>query len=203
VSKLKTLQIPSDIERYGDCKMRCGTRTIWEFYVDCVANGTSPKMAEALAMQQAPGIGITDTNYIADQNRHGRSILDRMNGDATSVEVLRRKLKKHGYTLKSDDHYIETVARFPGDPQAIVNHTNTIGDLKRRLIQRGTPATGMLNLKGDPELAPKRKKHRLNPRLVQEIDSKNLQANPDLARTNIRERHAAIIEKHGAPPAKE
>lgn len=200
---LKTLHIPSDIERYGHCQMRCGDRTIFQFFVDCVAGGTSPKMAEALAMQQAPGIGITDTNYIADQNRHGRSILERMNGDTVAVEVLRRKLKKNGYTLKSDDHYIETVARFPGDPAAIVNHTNTLGDMKRRLVNRGTPSTGMMELKGDPELAPKRQKHRLNPRLVREIDDKNLQVNPDLKKIDVRDRHAEIVERHGSPPIKD
>lgn len=200
---LKTLHIPPDIERYGDCKMRCGDRTIFQFFVDCVAGGTDPKMAEALAMQQAPGIGITDTNYIADQNRHGRSILERMNGDTVAVEVLRRKLKKNGYTLKSDDHYIETVARFPGDPSAIVNHTNTLGDMKRRLLSRGTPTMGMMELKGDQDLAPKRKRYRLNPRLVREIDEKNLQVNPDLKKIDVRDRHADIIEKHGSPPVKD
>ena len=91
-SDLKELEIPADVQRYGDYPMRTGDKTILQFFVECVAKGNSPRMAESLAMQEPPGIGITDTTFIADQNRHGRSILDRMGGDQRSVEALRKNL---------------------------------------------------------------------------------------------------------------
>lgn len=199
IQELQELKLPSDIERYGDCRMRCGNKTILEFFLECVANGTSPRMAEVFAMQQAPGIGITDTVYIADQNRHGRSILERMNNNTTAVEVLRRNLAKRGYKLQSDDHYIETVARFPGDPMAIVNHKQTLGDLKRRIASEGKGVRdGAINIKADNGRPPvNTKKYRLHPRLVREIDQKNMKANPDLCRVPVRERYESIVEKHG------
>lgn len=203
MAKLKQLEIPPDIDRYGDCKMRCGDKTILEFFVQRVAAGVSPRMAESLAMQQAPGIGITDTNFISDQNRHGRSILDRMNGNKIMTELLRRNLKKHGYTLKSDDHYIPTVARFPGDPEAIVSNTNTLGDMKRRLQSRGVKTAGMFEMEADNSRPPAKQKHRLNPKIVNELDRKNIQQNPDLVTVPKKQRHAEIIERHGAAPQKD
>ena len=199
---LKQLEIPGDIDRYGDCPMRCGDKTILEFFVERVTAGVSPRMAEALAMQQAPGVGVTDTNFISDQNRHGRSILDRMNGSTVMTELLRRNLKKHGYTLKSDDHYIPTVARFPGDPEAIVSNTNTLGDMKRRLQNRGVQTQGMFSMDADNSRPPAPKKHLLNPKIVDQLDRQNLQQNPDLIAVPKHQRHAELVEKHGAQPTK-
>lgn len=200
--KLKQLELPDDINRYGDCRMRCGDKTILQFFVERVAAGVSPRMAESLAMQQAPGIGITDTNFISDQNRHGRSILDRMNGSSTMTELLRRNLKKHGYSLKSDDHYIPTVARFPGDPEAIVSNTNTLSDMKRRLQNRGVKTEGMFTMDADNSRPPAQKKHRLNPRIVDQLDKQSIQQNPDLAAVPKPKRHAEIIKKHGSASLK-
>jgi hypothetical protein len=196
--ELKELNIPPDIDRYGDCAMRHGDKTILEFFLNLVANGESPRMAEALAMQQSPGVGVTDTVYIQDQNRHGRNILERMGGDQRAVDDLRKSLARNGYKLRSDDHYIPTAARFRGDPQAIVNGTQTFGDLQKRLVNRGTATFGAVDTKHDAERARTKQHSRLSPSIVKRIDKRNLEADPDLARVSVRDRHADIVEKHGA-----
>jgi len=199
---LKELDIPADILRYGHCPVRCGDkRLILEFYLEMVANGTSPRMAESLALQEPPGIGVTDTTFIADQNRHGLSILDRMGGDERAVNDLKRRLALNGYKLKPDDHYIPTVARFSGDPQAIVNNTQTMSDLKKKLKARGTAFHGEVTTEGSNSHAP-RKRYRLNPRIVERIDQENLSRDPGLVSTPKAERYEAIVEKHGSAPQK-
>jgi hypothetical protein len=199
--ELQELEIPADVDRLGDCAMRCGDETILAFFVRLVSEGTSLKMAEALALQQSPGIGITDTLYIADQNRHGRSILDRMNGDPVQVEALRKGLAANGYKLQADDHYISPAARFANDPQAVVNHKQTLGDLKRRIAERGTAVAGEMSR--DADIRKPKRKPRLNPRIVNRIDRAQVAENPDLLKTPQADRQAEIISKHGAAASRD
>ena len=179
IQELQQLDIPSDI---AACDAKLNQ------YVEMIAAGESPRMAAMLASQTPPGIGITDTIYIADQNRHGRSILDRMQGDTRAVNRLKKQLASRGYTLSSDDHYIPTAARFPGDPEAIVNNTQSLQQLQEKVKARQRA-----KMETPPPPAP-----RLSPRTVQDIDAMNLKADPSLARTSVAERHSAIVERHGA-----
>lgn len=185
-TKLRELTIPDDIELHGDCQMRCGDKTIMQFFLDRVANGTNPRMAEALAMQQAPGIGITNAVFQQDQRRHGVSILDRMNGDVRATERLRGQLARQGYALKGDDHYIPTAAAFPGDVNAVVSNTNS-----HETVQR------YANKLADERMKPK-KKVALNPRIVNRIAQAKIKADPSLAMKPKAELAASIVERHGS-----
>ncbi len=184
-TKLKQLDIPDDIQAFGDCPMRCGDKTVMQFFLESVAAGNTPKFAETLAMQQAPGIGITNAVFQSDQRRHGLSILDRMNGDRRAVERLRGQLAKQGYSLKSDDHYIPTAAAFPGDVNAVLSNTNT-----RESVQNHANHVAEERLKPKPHVA-------LNPRIVNRIAQERIKADPSLARKPRAELAASIIERHG------
>ncbi len=175
---LKVLTVPSDVEQRGTTL----------FYLDMISKGTSPKMAEMLAMQQAPGIGITNTQYLQDQNRWGTSILDRMNGDHRAVERLRKGLAKKGYKLKADDHYISSAANGFADPNAIVNSHQTFSELEKRVEE---------SAKIRAETPPK-EKVALNPQIVERIRQRKISENPDLARKDQREVIAGIINDHGS-----
>lgn len=142
------------------------------------------------------GVGITDSVFIQDQNRHGRSILDRHNGDARAVERLRKALASHGYKLKPDDHYIPTVAKHFGDPRAIVSHTQGLADLRKTLHERGESTYGEIEVKGEAR-GPRKPKHALNPAIVERIRQRKIQENPDLARKDQRELRHEIAKKHG------
>ena len=197
--QLEELLIPHEILDVAGCPMKEGEEeTVLEFFLRVVSNGTSPRMAEALALQQAPGIGITDTLFMADQNRHGQTILDRMNGDERQVEYLRKGLAANGYKLRPTDHYIPTAARFKKDPLAVVNNTNTMSDVKRRIEQSGGAAKGLVNQEADPNRTRPKHTQRLNPKIVQRIDQHQVKQNPDLAKVPAAERYAGIVERHGA-----
>ena len=89
MTELIDYEIPQDVLRVGHCRMRVGNELVIDFYLRILSEGTPPRMAESLAMQQAPGIGITNAIFVQDQNRHGRTILDRMNGNPQQVEALK------------------------------------------------------------------------------------------------------------------
>ncbi len=197
------LSLPAEIqqwEREGR-RTKAGNLSPAEHYLDCLDAGSTQEFAIQLVAQaigvSRPGVGITDSVFIQDQNRHGRSILDRHNGDARAVERLRKALAAQGYTLKSDDHYIPTVARFFGDPQAIVNQTSGLGELRKRLEARGTEFHGEIELEARDKGKPVEVKHLLNPKLVERIRQRKIKENPDLARKNQRELREQIIHEHG------
>ncbi len=189
MTETKVLEIPDDIELHGRLSMRSGSKTIMQFYLERIAAGVTPKLAEALAMQQAPGIGITTAVFLQDQRRHGTSILDQYKGDHRQVEELRRGLARNGYKLKADDQYIATAAR-PGmssDPLAIVNETQDFESLQKRNAER----------QAREQEQPAEVKQRLAPRIVERIRQQRIKQNPDLARTDQRELREEIISKHG------
>lgn len=199
MTELIDYEIPQDIMDRAGMEMRGASEnmTVLEFFLSLIEKGQSPRMAETLAMQQAPGIGVTNSIFIQDQNRHGRMILDRMNGDTRQVEALKKSLALNGYRLKPGDHYIPTAARFAGDPEAIVNGTNTFSDLKSKIETRGRETHGAVSVKNDAE-RNRTKRVRLSNQIVQRIDQHQIKQNPSLARTSVSDRHAEIIEKHGA-----
>ena len=182
-------------------RTRAGKIPVLDHYLNCLkANDGNEKMAiqiVAYAVGEASmGVGVTDSVFIQDQNRHGRSILDRHNGDARAVERLRKALAKNGYALKSDDHYIPTVAKKFGDPAAIMNHTTGLSGIKKRLEDRGQSMEGEINLK--PREYERKVKHKLNPKIVERIRQQRIKQNPDLARKDQRELREAIIDQHGS-----
>ena len=178
-SKLLELDVPYDVQEAGKT----------EFFLNCVARGETPRMAELLAMQQPPGIGITTAVFLQDQRRHGSSILAQYKNKPAMVERLRKDLAKNGYRLKSDDQYIATAARpgMSGDPQAIVNETQDHKTLERTLKERNERNVGT------PKIV-----HRLNPKIVERIRRRKIAENPDLAHKNQAELRESIIDKHGS-----
>ncbi len=186
---LAEVPVPYDIQLYGECAMRCGNKTIMQFYLERIADGVSPRLAETFAMQQAPGIGITTSIFLQDQRRWGSSIADQYKGQPHELEDLRRGLAKRGYKLKSDDQYISTAARFPNDPQAIVNQTQSFDEVKKRVEERQKRAA---------DAGPMKIKHKLHPKLVERIRQRRIERNPDLKRADQSKLRAEIIEKHGS-----
>lgn len=198
----KEVQIPDEVlawEAMG--LMSAAGRTPVEHFRACIAAGSTPKFAaDLVAMgcgQSSVGTGVTDDVYIQDQNRHGRTILDRYNGDERAVRLLAKNLARHGYALKATDHYVESVARFPGDPEAIVNHGQGLGTLHANLRKQGRTIRGEVEIDAEPT-GPRKKKHRLHPRIVERIRKQKIAQEPSLAKADQRALRESIIEKHGS-----
>jgi hypothetical protein len=202
--KSKEIDIPSEVIAWVNQGRvtKAGSIPVLEHYLNCLEkNDGNEQLAVQLCAyavgDSSMGIGITDSVFIQDQNRHGRSILDRHNGDARAVERLRKALAKNGYTLKGGDHYIPTVGLPFGDPRAIVNHTQGLGDLKRNLSKFNKTVEGEIEIKGE-QRAPAKKKVPLHPRIVERIRQQKIKENPDLARKDQRVLREEIIHKHGS-----
>lgn len=202
-SKSKEVAIPDEVIQWHEQGIvtRAGKIPALDHYLNCLEkNDGNEKLAIQLCAyacgESSMGIGITDSVFIQDQNRHGRSILDRHNGDLRAVERLRKALAKNGYTLKSDDHYIPTVAERFGDPTAIVNHTQGMGDLRRNLQARRKTTEGEISIQGESK--PRKKQHNLHPRIVERIRQQQIKENPNLARKDQRVLRHEIIERHGS-----
>lgn len=197
-------EIPVEIMRWHEQGLvtRAGSIPVLDHYLNCLQkNDGNVQLAIQFCAyaigESSMGVGITDSVFIQDQNRWGRSILDRHNGDARAVERLRKALAARGYKLKPDDHYISTVADGFGDPAAIVNHTQGLGDLQRTLKKRGKTVHGEIEVQGEPT-PPKPKKHELHPRIVERIRERKIKENPELARADQRALRSEIIAKHGS-----
>lgn len=202
MAKTPRIKVPAEVRQWSREGLKsAGGMDPVKHYIRCVRNGSSPKFAAdlvALAVGKASmGTGVTDDVYIADQNRHGRSILDRMHGDRMAVERLRKSLAKNGYKLRDSDHYVETVARFQGDPEAIVNHGQGLGDLKRKLQKQGRTIAGEIEIKGE-DTGPRKVKHKLHPRIVERIRRQKIAKQPELAARDQRALRHEIIEHHGS-----
>jgi len=176
---LKQLDVPDDIAS-NDAQLRR--------YLEMVANGQTPTMAAMLASQVAPGIGVTAAIFIQDQNRHGRSILDRMNGSQQATERLRKQLARRGYTLKADDHYIPTAAAFPGDPRAVVSNT-------RSHVEVQEYANSLAARPPEPKI-------RLSKRIIDRHVEHRIKQDPGLAFKPRADLVEEIVEKHGSPAEK-
>tara|TARA_R110000868_G_scaffold33142_4_gene120686 strand:- start:31 stop:681 length:651 start_codon:yes stop_codon:yes gene_type:complete len=201
---LQEIEIPQEVLDWNERGLctRAGQVPVIDHYLNCLAaNDGNEKMAVQITAfaigESRMGVGITDAIFIADQNRHGTSILDRMNGDHRAVERLRKGLARNGYTLKSDDHYIATAALKPNDPAAILNHTTGLGGLKKRMEDRGQSMDGEIKIKPRENGLPTPIKHQLNPRIVERIRQQKIKENPDLARKDQRELCKQIIEERG------
>jgi len=204
MSKSNTIDIPQEILQWHERGLvtRAGSIPVMDHYLSCLeANDGNEKIAVQLCAyaigESSMGVGITDSVFIQDQNRHGRSILDRHNGDTRAVERLRKALAANGYNLKSDDHYIPTVAEKFGDPRAIVNHSQGLGDLRRTLESRRKTVDGEISITGEAT-GPRKKKNFLHPRIVERIRQQKIKENPDLARKDQRVLREQIIHQHGS-----
>lgn len=196
-------QIPAEILQWAaeGRRTKAGDMCPIEHFIQCIESGSTPDFATQLVAQACGasrmGVGITDTVFIQDQNRWGRSILERHNGDHRAVERLRKALAKNGYALKSDDHYIPTMGLPFGHPDAIVNNTQGLSEMKRKAEARGKECQGEINVEDREKGRPVPIKHQLNPKIVERIRERKIKENPDLAHKDQRELRAQIIHDHG------
>jgi hypothetical protein len=184
----KATEIPRDIRLAGD--------DVVLFYLYLITEKKqSPRMAEMLALRQSPRVMTDDTAL------SGIGTLDKQfRGDERYLTRLTRDAQKHGYTPKATDYYMASLARFPGDPEAFVNHGQGRGHIRKLLERRGWAGDGLVKVKGrEPESDPHEERvHKLHPRIVERLRKQKLKENPDLARKDQREVRADIVSQHGS-----
>lgn len=145
------------------------------FFVEMVNAGQSPRMAEMLALRQAPKAD-TDRELLAGQG----TLLDQI-GSEKQTEYVVAEARRQGYNPGINDVYAPTHALSTGDPYAFVKSK---GDLKRAR-QR---VEDSYETRDDTRLAPD---------LCDEMVEKMAVSDPHLKTATAEERRAEAAKKYG------
>lgn len=162
------------------------------FYEKMIAEGQSHNMAEMLALQAAPQIGGTDSQFMK-----GRFHKDQFEKDPKAGEFYRAKAKAAGVSTKGK-WYQHNLAAYPGDPEAWVSGT---GDVKRICEKRNIECDGLVKHKAHEETAYDDGPYRPADDLIMEDLALEVQKNPDLRHNpkKFEDTKQSLIEK--ASPA--
>jgi hypothetical protein len=125
---------------------------------------------------------------------HYGTLADQFKGDTRTLEYTVKEARKRGYNPTASSHYMRTLARFPGDPEAFIPAGGG-EDYGKKLLRKRNWSCEDLGVEA-VEVEPK-PKVRLAPDLVEETRQRMLKQDPGLAAKDQRELRAAIIEKHG------
>ena len=96
-------------------------------YVAMRQAGQSHNMAEMLATRQVPSLR-TNTTLLAAHSRHKSRYCW---GNDKHTKCVHGAAKQYGL---NPDNYVETLARYPGDPQAFLPNDDPQGHIKK--VQR-------------------------------------------------------------------
>lgn len=161
-------------------------------YTEAINNGCSQKLAEVLASRRMPYFATDDT--FIERRRH----FSEMYGEDYARRV-KKALAKRGVKMTAHDDYEPSLARFVGDPEAVISRTQGRGHVKRVCEKRGWSCDGggvsvaSRELERDPmETAPK-----LSEDLIRDNIQRTSAEDPDFARLPKQEQREAVIDKHG------
>lgn len=159
-------------------------------YQEALRNGCSEKMAEALACRTMR-VGGTDDQY-ARSNEHFSSKF----GDKYA-KYIQQRLKRRGITMGAHDDYVPYLAKFPGDPDAVIRGHGAKSQLKRAAAKLADAQERKVEQQLSHPVA-------LAPDLVREKVRAIEREHPEVKRLPNRERAAIrrqIIEKHAVNPS--
>lgn len=167
--------------------------TVLALYVIARRNSATHEFAMILSMQKAPGIETNDTFWA------GRKRFDQVFGE-TYADTVRTKLAAQGVHLGETGEYMPELARFQGDPQAVVPFHGARDHIRKLCEKRGWECNGAVTVKErEPLIDPHSPEacSPLHPKLVDQLAIDECRKNPDLQRKTKGELRAMIREKHG------
>lgn len=175
---MSTNDLPFDIQR--------ASAEIQAHYLDMLANGVAPRLAEMLALQQPPGLRGTDRSFM--EGRLNNEQFDRMPKDHAQNIIT---LAKRAGINPAGKYYSSGLAdsRGPADPAAWID---SVGDVKRVAAARNLTVTGAVEHKGIPQPRPESKP--LSDRLTREMMKAEAKRQPSMKQGELRE---YVIDKYG------
>jgi hypothetical protein len=108
-------------------------------YEQCLRNGCSPKLAEALAFQQGPAL---KTDALLFEGHHNGNQFQ----DSPSTGDFYKQAAQRAGVSTAGKIYLGTLANFPGDPRAWVSDRH---DVQKVLEERGWGCSGAVSRKVD------------------------------------------------------
>lgn len=166
--------------------------TVLSLYVITRRSGTGHRLATMLALQQPHAVETTDTFWA------GRKRFDQVYGQEYAGNI-RKRLAAQGVTLGNKEYFPE-LAKFPGDPEAVMGFDDIRGNIRKLAEKRGHAVNGMVTVQHrEPERDPHspETRPRLAPSLAIQQAKKMATENPDLRRKTKRELVEMVIDKHG------
>lgn len=156
-------------------------------------SGQSTDFAAMIAMQKSSGISTTDTFWSGRKpfwSVYGQEYADR----------VRKSLAARGISLGANGEYMPELARFEGDPEAVVPFSGSRDYIRGLCERRGWGCNGAVNVKarepgGDPlsddNCVP------MAEDLVIKNASRMIRENPDLGRKTKAEVRQMVLDKYG------
>jgi hypothetical protein len=167
----------------------CGAVAIAEF-AKLLGRGESVSMAAMLATRTPPALGNSDQTF----NRNRRSLLDQFGGNTRMLDMYNQNYRAEtGEDIPGDAFVFRGLAKYPGDPGAILTHKHTLADVKRVMKDRN------VEIEGDWEQAPvsqapKPQEVRMRPDLVDKYAAEYVHEQPDLAKLDLRELRELVVD---------
>lgn len=180
--------IPTEVQAAGPEAVRR--------YKRCLKSGGSERLAEMLALRQAPRCKTDDT-FLS-----GVGTLDQQVKNDIVRDDLVANAREYGYEPKPTDYYMGSMVppgEKPGHPFAWFNHGAGRGELKKRarkLADLGYSSHGEYEVRGR-DIEPTHV--RLADDIVQQIYQERCQADPAVTLRDKREVCEQIVDEHGAP----
>ncbi len=155
------------------------------------ARGTADKWATMLSLQAPPGLK-TSTNFTSGY-KPWHEIMD-----PRYVATIKAKLKSKGVELTSRTEYMPELARFPGDPEAVLPTGSERDHIKKICESRGWAVNGAVECEyRQPDQDP----HTSGPVMAEDLVRQNarrmVHQDPSLKKLSRQELREAVIEKHG------
>lgn len=169
-----------------------GRIAVGTLYVRMRREGSDDRFAAMLALQQPPR-GETSDSFWA-----GRKHFSRVYGEEYANKI-KGMLAKRGVNLKPGDEYMPELARFRGDPEAVVPFGGARSYMRKLCEKRGWACEGAVNVEHrQPERDPLESAPRLAEDLIRDNARRMVAKDPSLKRLGKRELRQAVIERHGA-----
>lgn len=156
-------------------------------------SGQSVGFAAMIAMQKSSGIATTDTFW------SGRKPFWEVYGQGYANNV-RKKLSARGVNLGDNGEYMPELARFTGDPEAVVPFSGSRDYIRKLCEKRGWSCNGAVNVSArQPDRDPLADEHcvPLADDLVVKNASRLIRENPDLGRKTKGEVRQIVLDKYG------
>jgi hypothetical protein len=167
--------------------------TVLALYYKCRQAGTSHEMSMMLALQRPPGVNTNDTFWA------GRKRFDQVYGELYANRI-RHLLSERGVRLGEQTEYMPELARFPGDPEAVVPFGGARDHIRKLCQQRGWGCDGAVKVEAaEPLTDPFEKKQTLAPDLVERQRQVYSRRDRDFANKSVAEQREIVLDKHGPP----
>lgn len=149
---------------------------------------------EEMLSNRNPPRCLTDDVFLA-----GLPTLDEQL-DARMLKMFKEQAAKKGVALSGNEHYIPTMAKYFGDPDAIVTHGQARGHIKKVCEKNDWNCDGAVsNEREGPQSDPDDDRVRLSKSIVNRKIQERMATDPEgTAKMDRRDLEADIIEKHGS-----